>query len=132
MKNKPKLGRNDFIIILLTILFVSLFLCAWIRPLNNLPGKAVLTLRVIENVSVIKPSIIPGETIYLNGSSNPATIVDFSEGDGYLLIQIEGPAEKREESYNFNGQRVLIGQKAELHGSFFAQVLIESFEYYED
>jgi len=121
--------KIDYVFVLTVFLFVGLLLFAMFWPKRVLPGSALLTLKIEESVDVLDGKIIPGENIYLNGSNNVSKVVSSETKHGNIIVKISGPADRKDEVYNFNGQRVLIGQKAELHGSFFARAKIEKFEY---
>ncbi len=130
MENKRiKLNLFDYLIIISVISFFLLLFISWYSPTKALSGYATLGVHVTENADLIKESIKQGEKIYLNGSNNASEIESFEKTDDGIIVTIKASAEKDEEVYNFNGQRVLIGQKAELHGSFFARGVIESFNY---
>jgi len=57
----------------------------------------------------------------LNGQRRASKIVDVGKNNERILVTIEGLGTMEDEVYIFNGQRVLVGQKAELRGGFWAQ-----------
>lgn len=126
-KNKIKLNNFDFFIIGLVLLFLTLLVVSFYWPKPKLSGKATLGIKITEEQETLKDKIKIGETVFLNGSNNPSRIKLVKAEKNSLIVFIDGPATQRGEVYNFNGQRVLIGHKAELHGSFFARGIIASF-----
>lgn len=127
LKNKTIIF--DIMILVFGLLFLGLVALVWFWPTKTLPGQAVLGVKVFEKADLIKGSVQRGDTVYLNGSKNKSTVLGAADYEEGILITISGPAESLGPIYNFNGQRVLIGQKAELHGRFFAQGVITSFNY---
>jgi len=66
------------------------------------------------------------KTVFLN-SVNKAVEVSAVRKDGdFLLITLTGPGEIKEDYYLFNGQRILVGQKSEIHSTYFAQGKVTS------
>lgn len=125
--NKIKLNVFDFFILGFILLFLALLVISFYWPKPKLSGKATLGIKIIEEQEILKDKVKVGEIVFLNGSNNPSRIKRVKvEGDS-LVVFISGPAAQKGEVYNFNGQRVLIGQKAELHGSFFARGIVASF-----
>lgn len=126
---KIKLNLLDFLIISFTVLFLSLVFMVWYLPTRSLAGQAVLSIKVTEDYEAIEKAAELDRSVFLNGSNRLATVESVKIQDDYLVVRIKGPAEKNKEVLNFNGQRVLLGQRVELHGSFFARGTITNFEY---
>lgn len=124
-----KINIVDWIALVIVVLFVGLIAAVALWPQKELPGKATLGVRVTEEYQTVKNSINIGDTVFLNGSNNPSKIESVVADEVSIVVYISGPAAKDDEVYNFNSQRVHVGQRAELHGSFFARGIITSFDY---
>jgi len=129
MGKTKKLNLVDVIAIAIVMLFIGLIVAVSLWPQKELPGKATLGVRVTEEYQTVKNGINIGDKAYLNGSNNPSIIESVVVEEVSIVVYISGPAAKDDEVYNFNSQRVHVGQRAELHGSFFARGIITSFDY---
>lgn len=123
-----KINKVDLIALAIVALFIGLSVVIVKQPERDLGVPATLTVRVENSVETIYPEVSKKGTAYLNGVNEPAVITEVARDGETLLITLEAMGTKEDERLTFNGQRVLIGQKAEIHGSFWAQGTITGFE----
>jgi hypothetical protein len=131
---KDKLTLVDYLLVLIFALFL-LILSGFLLDTNHIKGSNSKVTILINNASqarVIFPEVKKGEVVYLNSVNNPLKIVDFKEQkdlEGKLIsltITLKGKGYVDEGRYIFNGQKVSIGQKAEIRGNFFTSGAVES------
>lgn len=111
-------------LIFLALMALTIVTIIWSRP-RDLGQKSFIKVEVKENIEIIRPAIKTGETVFLNGQKNQSKLAAVNEVNGKLEITLEGLGQKKHEVYLFNGSRILVGQKAELHGSFWAQGIVK-------
>ncbi len=94
---------------------------------------AVLTLNVTRNPDIIYPEAAKLEDVYFNNSNFPVRVTGVTKttrnGAPALEIKLEAKGLIEKGETIFNGQRVLISQKAEIHGNYFAQGVIQDVKY---
>jgi hypothetical protein len=88
----------------------------------------------VSDPETLLPEIKNAKTLYFDSTLNPVKQVGYKENttNGKVTsvdITIEGPGDISPDRYVFNGMRVLVNQKAELHGSYFAQGAITEVKY---
>jgi len=120
----------DTATILVVILLVIMGAVFYLRQ----PTTETTTMRVTIEVSdPVQVSAVTGvaaseQTVYLNSIDVPVTATAALQGPS-LQIAVTGAGHIDADGlYYFNGQRLLVGQKAEIHGSYFAQGKIISIE----
>jgi hypothetical protein len=95
--------------------------------------KTLVTVRTKTNISEVGPTITEGENTYLNSVNTPvkvdSTVMGVVDNQNYLDVTVEGQGSIEPGRYLFNGQRLLVGQKAELHGKFWIQGIITEVKY---
>lgn len=67
--------------------------------------------------------------VYLNSVNVPVKVVNVSKNGNKLDIEVLGQGDISDNRYIFNGMRVLVGQKAEIHANYFAQGYIKDVKY---
>lgn len=84
--------------------------------------RIILTIRVpAENIE--KEAQLQKE-VYFNGTNSPVVVKSVTREGNFFLITLEGAGETENGAYFFNGQRILIGQKSEIHSTYFAQGVV--------
>jgi hypothetical protein len=116
-----KINFFDGLLVLVIAIFIVLLVIVYLKPPKNLGEPASITVEVIQNADLVYEEAAKMGTVYLNGQKQASKITDVEKDNERILITIEGLGTKEDEVYIFNGQRVLVGQKAELHGGFWAQ-----------
>jgi hypothetical protein len=116
-----KINFFDGLLVLVIAIFIVLLVIVYLKPPKNLGEPASITVEVIQNADLVYEEAAKMGTVYLNGQKQASKITDVEKDNERILITIEGLGTKEDEVYVFNGQRVLVGQKAELHGGFWAQ-----------
>lgn len=82
----------------------------------------LLTVRVKNNVDLIAKEAEKKGLVYLNSVNTQVEIVSSEVTDqGTMEITLKGKGSIADNRYIFNGSRILIGQKAEIHGNFVAK-----------
>jgi hypothetical protein len=126
-----KISKN-LIDIIAALIIVLVFLMAYFtltKPqiINGQP--TLLTVQVKDNIETIYPEAAKMGQVYFDSINEPVKIAKISKDQNNVLdIVLEGSGEVNSR-FVFNGTRVLIGQKAEIHGNFFAQGVITNIRY---
>jgi hypothetical protein len=123
-----KLNIVDWMAVVIVVLFGVLVVVIARQPERNLGEPALLTIKASNVTSAVCTEAGKKGMVYLNGIDAPAEIKDVICVGEEMAVTVEARGTIEGERMTFNGQRVLIGQKAELHGSFWAQGIITGFE----
>jgi len=122
-------------IIVLVLIVGALVLAAFALKTPTAPtGKpVVLTMNVTRNADLIAKEAEKLGTVYFNSTDQPVKVIAVERTTRNkmpaLQITLESKGSIEKDKLIFNGLRVLIGQKAEIHGSYFAQGVIQNVEY---
>lgn len=134
---KIKLNIIDLAVITVVLLFAATFVASQVYKPKQLSTKLKVTVRVYnkEISDAIYDQAEKDKVAYLNGVNKPVNILEVkrvSDGNActnYLDIVLNGPGKiDSDGSYEFNGQRLLINQKAEIHGNYFVSGAILKIE----
>lgn len=125
-----KLNIMDIATVSVVVLLVAIGAIYYLRQPIPEATKMNVTVEITDTaqVAAIWDIAKASKTVYLNSVNVPV------ESTAMLLEQalqltLTGPGHADENGfYYFNGQRLLIGQKAEIHGSYFAQGKITKIE----
>ena len=99
------------------------------KPVANPDTKKVnISIAVTTDKSVIKDAAEKQKQVYFGGSNTPVDLVSVVDGDKFV-ITLSGLGKITDNAYYFNGQRILIGQKVEIHSTYFARGLVTSVSY---
>lgn len=121
---KIKLKFFDILIFLSLVLIFAVF---FMKPLKIESVSTLVTVKIPRNE--VENEIEKDGEIFLNSVNEPVKIERYQVVGDHILITLEGAGLIEENRYIFNGQRVLVGQKAELHGKFWAQGIITEVKY---
>ena len=115
-------------------LIIGIFSFAYlaISHTKEISGKpTLLTFVTTNNVETVFPEAAEATTIFFNSVNQPVKVSNvFKSADNKeLTVILLAKGQIETNKYLFNGLRVAIGQKAELHGSFFAQGVIKDIKY---
>lgn len=128
-KNNKLVNVFDLIALLVVIFVVSLFVFSLCYP-PKITGKPMtVTIKVTSDDKAIYETAIDQKQVFLNSSNQSLSVKNTSYLDGSLQITLIGSGEIKDSNTIFNGQRILVGQKAEIHGNYFAQGIITSIVY---
>jgi hypothetical protein len=122
-----KLNLVDALALGLVLMLGVLIVVIVGQPERDLGETAQLTVRVENATEALFTEANKKGVVYLNGVDTPAEVIDTAKDGEALIITIQGEGTS-DEGYIFNGQKILINQKAEVHGSFWAQGTITGFE----
>jgi len=123
-----RINPFDLLVFAIIILFLILFVLITFRSPRDLGEPVLMSVRVDQNVEVISPEARAGETVFVNGVNVESKILRAEKTEEGLDLVILGLGKKVDSLWTFNGQRVLIGQKVELRGSFWVQGIIKNLE----
>jgi hypothetical protein len=127
MQNKVKAIKALDLVVLALLLFLGL--------LFLLPQKQISSHRVLlkyetsRDVSAIAPVATKTKEIYFDSEKDPVKVISAILKGDKLEVTLEGPGSVESGKLVFNGLRVMIGQKAELHGDFWSQGVITEIKY---
>lgn len=114
--------------VLLFVLVVVVFF-AYKNPVVS-TGKATLVkIKVEREADTVYSEAQKLGDVYFNSVNKPVKAVKAEKKGGFLEITLSAPGQIESDRYIFNGQRVLVGQKAEIHGTYFAQGVITEVKY---
>lgn len=122
-----KITYFDFfvLIITLTIIFIGLVP----KKIEEVGRPIMVTVRFNNNVDLVNKEAKRGEDIFLNSIDEESTIVNVAKNQDSIEVTIGGVGEISENGYIFENSKILVGQKAELHGKFWAQGVITEVRY---
>lgn len=114
-----------FTIILIIIIYFVIFQQATIT------GKPMtITVKIASNTDTIYPVAAKLGDVYFDSLNTQAKVVAVSYNHpNDLEITLSGNGSIEGNKYIYDGVRVLIGQEAEIHGSYFAQGVISAVQY---
>ncbi len=126
-----KINKIDLLIIIIIFLFISIIFFGLSSNNNINESKASIAVKISQNVKVIRDEVEDSinEEVYMNGLREPITLKSYTIENGELILTFEDTGYEKDGIYIFNGQRVLAGQKIELHGKFWAQGIITEINY---
>ncbi len=127
---KPNLFDYAFLSILLILIATFFFFS--LNKNDYLTDKVQLKIKITLNYNSISGTAATGET-YLDSINVPVKISAVEKGSDngvdYFLVTLQGNGKIEKDQTIFEGLRVWVGQKAELHGSFWAQGTITEIAY---
>jgi hypothetical protein len=121
-----KINLIDSLLLIGIFILFAMFLIPTKIPATK---KTLAIYQTTAEVEAIYPEAQKATEIYLNTEKDPVKVVSVTKEDGKLLVTLEGPGNIEGDRYVFNKQRILAGQKAELHGKFWSQGIITKVEY---
>jgi len=129
-----KIHLFDLLIALIMAGFFVLALFAYRAPSKSVEGEAtIITVSVTRSADIVYNEASKLGIAYFNNSLEPVKVVKATKTTRNNLpavnIELEGKGKIENDRYVFNGIRVLIGQKAEIHGRFLAQGVISNVAY---
>lgn len=124
-------SRYNFFDIL--VFLILLFLVVSIIVLNK-NSKTTYSKKVDMVISadvngLSEANIQKDKSVFVNSVNLPVELVGTQKRGNEVLIELRAPGEINGSQYIFNGQRVLINQKAEIHSSYFLQGKIVDVQY---
>lgn len=124
MENKNKLILIfDLLVVGVIVLFsVILFSSLFIKA-KKMPDTVDLTLKVTSD-QAIESEAGKQAIVYYNSINTPVNMKKIEKADGSLFITLESSGKITSDRFIFNSQRVLIGQKGEIHSTYFAQGIV--------
>jgi len=131
IKNFRKINPIDAFAVVIIILFAVLVCLSFtrVKAVQTRDVELTVYIRASDQSKIIAPKAKEQEEVYLNSVDKPVKTVKVEEKDGSLQITVVSKGEIDGDRYIFNGQRILIGQKAEIHGAYFAQGYVKDIKY---
>ena len=129
LKLKFKAYLSDYIFLALAVAIV-IFVWVAIYSQPTVSGKNVLlTIKVTSD----KPSIVNyvplNKSVYFDSVNQSVDFIKAETVNGDYLITLKSRGEVTSSQITFDGVRVLVGQKAEIHANYFAQGIITKAQY---
>jgi len=129
-----KITVSNIVDLIALVLLVSIFVFAYLAVTHKpeIVGRpTLLTFTTTNNVETVFPEAAKSTTIFFDSVNEPVKVVNVSKSpdNKELNVTVLANGQIETNKYLFNGLRVSIGQKAELHGSFFAQGIIKDIKY---
>lgn len=126
-----KINPIDLIATAIVVLLVLVFVLGATLEKTQTGKPTTITVEITDpnQVELIYPEAKKLGNVYLNSVNAPVEVVNVIKDSDKLDIEITGPGEIENGKYLFNGKRVLVGQKAEIHAGYFAQGYIKSVKY---
>ena len=129
-----KITVFNLIDLIALILIICIFVFAYLAVTHKseIIGKpTLLTFSTTNNVETVFPEAAKSTTIFFDSVNEPVKVVNISKSpdNKELSVTLLAKGQVETNKYLFNGLRISIGQKAELHGSFFAQGVIKDIKY---
>jgi len=135
---KYKFNIIDLTFAFIIILFLAVLVVGKLVPKEADSDKPVLvTVRIpyLDSSSVIYNEARKLGDVYFNSTLKPVRVmkvektIDKSSHQEVLEITIGGNGRIENDRITFNGTRILIGQKAEIHANYFVQGIISDVKY---
>jgi hypothetical protein len=129
-----KINIIDLVVVIFFVAIAFLALMFFTKKQQQTDKPTLVTIRVQISDPQIIPKIKEEKTVNFDSTLNPVEQVgvkeNYAEGKvNSIEITVKGPGKIESERYLFNGMRVLINQKAELHGKYFVQGAITEIKY---
>jgi hypothetical protein len=122
LKRSKHINIFDVLALALAIGVVLIAASAYLYKPKTSGNSVFLTVKTLTpDAAVIEKAARNQDEVYLNSVNTPVKVTEVERIGQNLLITVKAPGEISHNKYIFNGQRVLIGQKAEIHGNYFAQ-----------
>jgi len=128
-KNSLKVNFVDLAALLILVALAALVFFALKNPLVPSGKTTLVKIKVEREADTIYPEAQKLGEVYFNSVNKPVKAVKTEKKADFLEITLSGSGQIENDRYIFNGQRVLIGQKAEIHGIYFAQGVITEVKY---
>jgi len=126
-----KLKMVDIAVVAVVLLIIAVFGAYYLNKPMTEAKKLNVTVEITDptQVGIVAVEAAKDKTVYLNSTDIPVNVLSVTKGNNVLDILLQGPGKTDAGGfYIFNGQRILIGQKAEIHASYFAQGKITAVE----
>lgn len=136
-KRKNKVNIFDIFVVTVLVLAISFFVVAF----NNKPylgsKNVAVEVRVSDAFTIesISNKLKNQATVFFSGTKYPVAQsayrfeYDANNQIKYIFIKLEGLGDIAENNSIFNGQRIYINQKVEIHGDYWAQGYISDYKY---
>ncbi len=121
----------DILVLLMVLIFVAIGCIYYLKPTSKTGETVKVTIEIIDQAQaeLIKTEAEREKTVFINSINTPVSVVSVREDSDKLLVTVSGDGSVDEDgTTTFIGQRLLVGQKAEIHGGYFAQGKISKIE----
>jgi hypothetical protein len=116
-----------FILIALAVLALLTISVSYKTPISSKP--VLLTMRVTSDVASIEKIVPSQKQVFFDSVDNSVDYVSSKKASDGYFITVKAPGSVENGRYVFDGLRVTVGEKAELHSTYFAQGFITSVRY---
>lgn len=126
MKNKVNLF--DLLVLIILISFSALLFFSFLKKEKTYSQKVEVVFEASGNDQVFEEAKKQQE-VFFNSVNKSVLVKSVERANENIKITLEAPGEKKGDAFIFNGQRILLNQKAEIHSTYFLQGKITSIEY---
>lgn len=130
-----KINMVDLAVIVAVLLFSLTLFFYFLVPKKEYTQSVFATIVVRENLDLILDEAEKQKVVYVNSVNQPVEVVKTekilskNQEIEALKITLKAPGEVGGNRYIFNGERILVGQKAEIHSTYFAKGMISKVSY---
>lgn len=126
------MNKNPLDLFVVTTLIIFALLIFW--PLKEQDSGQMIMLSIKIKGQSLKEEAEKQKKVYLNSQEDSLPVVSVKSivdqnNEADLQITVQGNGKIEDNRYIFNGQRVLVGQKAEIHSTYWAQGIITEIKY---
>lgn len=121
--NKKIVNLVDALLAIIILGVVLLGFFSFFKKDEAYSDQIKLTLRVTSD-QVVENEARKQTEVFFNSVNMPVHLVKVERQGADLFITLKANGAVENGRFVFNGQRVLTGQKGEIHGSYFAQGII--------
>ena len=136
-KQKLRINLFDAFVLFVIVAAAGLFIFSFSNKPNLGDKNVSIELKISnsDTINAILPKVITSKTVYFSGTKYPVTQTSYRvENDAsgraqYLYVTIEGKGVISEGDSTFNGQRIYVNQKVEIHADYQAQGYVMDYHY---
>lgn len=124
-----KLNLFDGLVLAIVVVMIFVIGLSFAVKNENTGKETLVKIKVEREADAVYPEAQKLGEVYFDSTNKPVKAVKAEKKSGFVEITLSGPGQIENNRYIFNGQRVLVGQKAEIHGTYFAQGVITEVKY---
>ncbi len=136
-KQKLQINIFDVFIVVAIVLAISFFAVAFSNKPYLGTKNVAIEVRISDGFTIesIADKLKNKATVFFSGTKYPvsqsAYRFEYDENNKikYIFIKLEGLGDIVEGNSIFNGQRIYVNQKVEIHGDYWAQGYISDYKY---
>lgn len=124
-KTKNLINFFDATIILVILVIAGLFIYS--QYIYQAPETGNIYVTVKAPAENIEAAALIDKDVFFNGVNRQVEVKKVEKQGGDLIITLYGPGQVKADDNIFNGQRILINQRVEIHGAYFVIGRVLSF-----